>query len=435
MRNPEYHINVQENCQTGILNIFDKTSFLVSLNIQKLLNAFPYTLTALDTDILRIVAAIHGADRALPPRPQYGRRIITLTMPVKEYFRLCSIRRKMEAILNWLTHDEWSLCFQQIQGKQYPQAEQFDFSSVGEGERLSNVALWSGGLDALTGAYSYIAAHQNEGLCLVGSGCNREVFSLQKKVADDMRRHFHKRVQYCDIPLFVEKGRIKNKCARSRGLLFATVGLIFGRHCKSNKLLVFENGIGAFNIPMTGQNFDEMSHSVHPVPLQMLSELFSELYELMHPIENPCLFHTKSQMCQEALSLGCTEELLLKTQTCDSIGREKGMPQCGVCSSCLIRRISLFQSIGKDDGTYGHQTKDREAGIKRFRTWAFRTQEEIQIGSYPPQTDEVFSEYIQLQKEGNIHLIAELVSQFCQEVIESLPFIEKKEQLHLQPIS
>jgi hypothetical protein len=126
-----------------------------------------------------------------------------------------------------------------------------------------------------------------------------------------------------------------------------------------NILHIYENGVGAINLPYPGGVGLDHSRAVHPLSLARMSKLVSLwLGESFHFV-NPFLFWTKAQMC-EVFTRNETMDLVFQTITCDGRFRQEGQPpQCGFCSSCLLRRQSLAVQ-GIEDKTEYVITHGRE---------------------------------------------------------------------------
>lgn len=117
------------------------------------------------------------------------------------------------------------------------------------------------------------------------------------------------------------------------------------------KLHVYENGIGAINLPYYKFEIGlDHTRSVHPISLIRTSKFITILLDNHFDILNPYVFKTKAQMCTP-LSEDSLTDLIYETQTCDSVHRKK-QSQCGYCSSCLLRRQALLANKIVDETEY-----------------------------------------------------------------------------------
>jgi hypothetical protein len=111
---------------------------------------------------------------------------------------------------------------------------------------------------------------------------------------------------------------------------------------RSQSLWVHENGVGAVNLWLNeGQLGVDNARGVHPLSLIRMAEFLGLILPQPLAIKNPCQFSTKAQMCRVLQRPGL-EELIPLTVSCDSFPlRIRGVPQCGLCTSCLLRRLAL----------------------------------------------------------------------------------------------
>jgi hypothetical protein len=128
----------------------------------------------------------------------------------------------------------------------------------------------------------------------------------------------------------------------SRGLVFLTVGYCTAVGADCDELQVYENGIGALNLSLTpAQIGTHNTRSVHPRTLDLASALFSLVGERSFEVKNPSLYSTKGQLV--AAMADQFRDLILDTFSCDTAYASRiGSVRCGRCTSCLLRRQSLW---------------------------------------------------------------------------------------------
>jgi hypothetical protein len=72
--------------------------------------------------------------------------------------------------------------------------------------------------------------------------------------------------------------------------------------------------------------------------------------------QGPLLFRTKSEMCRSISDIEGAPEVASSTITCDSKPRKKydgeSVRHCGLCSSCILRRLSLAATGFEDQTRY-----------------------------------------------------------------------------------
>jgi hypothetical protein len=331
-----------------------------------------YTNQAVDvqdiaSDILDLSMTIHVADW-LSRRQNEQRCKIHVELPLR-----CSARfsgSQLAEILRWFTEDEWSFSFSAIKQRSDQQ-----LTILPQAQSRQEIALWSGGLDSLAGLWNRSLVNSNDQFVLIGAGANRRVKGIQRKVFRGVREKLVGRTLQLRQPSFIlsnialsRNGQSRvtiNDRARTRGLVFMLVGAACALLEGGHELYVYENGIGALNLPYAGAVGLDHTRSVHPLSLIHAGKLISDVIGRKFAIHNPFLFHTKGQMCA---ALGPHEVLLVAaTTSCDRPQRALQRPvQCGCCSSCLLRRQALDAAGMIDRTTYWKQNIISEANVNSF---------------------------------------------------------------------
>lgn len=292
-------------------------------------------------DLVDLASAIDVVDRISARKDDLPCRI-HVTLPVRnpEILGKPHIQEKLQSILHWYTGDQWFITFTNYtKYGRTPELQKFLFKDY---EHPTTVALWSGGLDALAGLYHQLVNDSTGHYTLFGAGSNNIIFNTQKEVAKSVKEKFSNRTQLIQLPISLSQSKslTKNFSQRARGLVFILLGVACSYLLGQNTLHVYENGIGAFNLPFTKSEVGlDHSRSVHPLSLHYISNLVSDILETSFSIYNPFLFSTKSQMCS-LLRQNTETNLIFQTITCDRRHRKK-VSQCGYCSSCLLRRQAL----------------------------------------------------------------------------------------------
>jgi hypothetical protein len=135
-----------------------------------------------------------------------------------------------------------------------------------------------------------------------------------------------------------------------------SIGAVTAINIGANELYIYENGVGAINLPYDGSQLGTANtRAVHPIAVSRMSQFISQIFNTKFSIRNPFIFKTKSEMC-EHLKMGELGKYIQLTFSCDSFPiREKGKPQCGICTSCLLRRLSLESAgLSMHDSSSGY---------------------------------------------------------------------------------
>jgi 7-cyano-7-deazaguanine synthase in queuosine biosynthesis len=247
-------------------------------------------------------------------------------------------------LLTWLTDDSWSLEFCQLPEGAGPldESQGFLFDTV-PGDSVP--VLFSGGLDSAAG----LAAHLLSGNAVaISVDTNNWMQHVQARVLSDLQALS---VHQC-VPLRyrVSVGRSSVETSqRSRGMLFLAVGIATAWALRQDRLRVFENGIGAINLPYLRSQFgSQATRSMHPRTLRLMKQLAAAVSSRPFHLEAPALKTTKAQLIEMVPAVA--EPALALTVSCDTgfSARVRDHAPCGACTSCLLRRQALH-AAGKAD--------------------------------------------------------------------------------------
>lgn len=299
-------------------------------------------------DLADIALAIYLADRLSPSRR--GRcRHIHLKLPVRhpEIWENAQIDGLLRSILDLYTRDLWTFEFLSRVKRSRLAERSAALLSPLDIRNSVEIALWSGGLDALAGLYQRRhVEHSAESYVVVGTGGNRMIHRLQRRLFESALREFPTHAAapcgLCRFPVNVlgTQALRKNNTPRARGILFLLLGSICAIQAKQAALHVYESGIGSNNLPYRASEVGtDHSKAVHPIAIRRVGELVSQICETAFTVLNPFEFTTKAQLCS-ALAKSGSNSVIHKSISCDR--RLHARPtQCGRCSSCLLRRQAL----------------------------------------------------------------------------------------------
>jgi Queuosine biosynthesis protein QueC len=141
-------------------------------------------------------------------------------------------------------------------------------------------------------------------------------------------------------------------------------------------LSVYENGIGAINIPHTDAQLGaQATRGCHPLALRKMSELISAVAGVGFEVQNPFIFATKGELCTDLAAAGLGA-WALDTISCDAFPqRVAGTPECGVCTSCLLRRQALIAAGIEQPGRrfdYRYDLLDPSGSVPERKLRAYR---------------------------------------------------------------
>lgn len=296
-------------------------------------------------DLVDVAVAVAITDR-LSLRKENTRTRIHVALPVRnpEMFKRFHIDSHLHKTLCWFTNDYWYFEFKRRTSPDRPTVSQLRIPVVEHYEQSIEVALWSGGLDSLAGLCEQLITKPSTNFTLLGTGINEQVFSTQRGVAKHVSRRFPNRIKLVQVPIRsrnINEDVKKNNRPNARGFVFTLIGAVCALLEGQNTLHVYENGIGAINLPFS-ESAVGLDHlrPVHPLSLRYMHKLISLLLDIPFTFHNPFLFQTKAQMCKVFIDTDTTD-LIFDTITCNRRHRLPGVPQCGICAACLLRKQAL----------------------------------------------------------------------------------------------
>jgi 7-cyano-7-deazaguanine synthase in queuosine biosynthesis len=331
------------------------------LRDQSIANRLNQSLPAIYADLIDIAASVHFADRkALRGPANHGfARNLNLVVPVRclDQWLSAPMRDALFSVLNFMTQDRWNLDFRQ---KVTPGrgSETQDNLAICDAESACEVGLYSGGLDSFAGLAEVLSKRQDTRFLCVSVTGNFRHRQRQHEQLLMLQRTFRAKVTHIPVDYWLlnaEKGR-QEQTRRTRGFLFLLIGGVTALMTGQTKLSIYENGIGAINLPFDGSQVGiDNSRSVNPITLRLVSRLLSLAGGRDFSIVNHCLFQTKAEMCGKS-AVASVLAGIRSTFSCDGFPvRRRQFAQCGFCTSCLLRRQSLEStSLSEhDSGDYG----------------------------------------------------------------------------------
>ncbi|HTX85789.1 MAG TPA: 7-cyano-7-deazaguanine synthase [Streptosporangiaceae bacterium] len=300
-------------------------------------------LPGLAADLLEIAASIHAIDRLVPRLTERQRptgvvwtRSLRADIPVRDPDRWRQQIPLLSQLLHWLTDDDWSVEFSPLQpgAGMLDTPQQFLFETVPDG---AVPVLFSGGLDSAAGLASELLHGDAVGISMHTNGW---MDGVQRRVLAALNEASHH--QCVPLRYRISVRNSTEASQRSRGLLFLAAGVATAWAMHQDHLRVFENGIGAVNLPfLRSQQGAQATKSVHPLTLRMVQDLASAVSGRSFVIDAPAMALTKAELLRCAPS--AAGKALGLTVSCD-VGFAARVPEhraCGACTSCLLRLQSL----------------------------------------------------------------------------------------------
>jgi len=346
----------------AIPGVSDEKQMYFYVDDSPIANLLGAVLNPLHADLVDVAAAVHIADRLAkrPVKTEVWQRRFVIEVPVRsrDVWQRRSVSDSLTDLLNFLTGDDWTIRFSSRHSERRPAELQGVLFTPPDDAPVS-VGLFSGGLDAFAGTVSAISQDADQHFVCVSGTPNRRQEHHQREQVAALRDGLKPRsITSIRVPCWLRSAdeTIQERSRRTRGFLFLALGTVAAIAVGTRRLSVYENGIGAINlsyerVPAGIPN----SRAVHPRSLLLYSNLVQALTDEHFVTDNPCTFQTKTEMCQHP-SVQNLRTVVSQTFSCDGFPVHRARkPQCGVCTSCLLRRLALFGAdMGQvDQATYG----------------------------------------------------------------------------------
>ena len=367
-------------------------------------------------DWTHLAFSLHMADR-LAPRicvlDHHGdgtwARDINLTIGVRDlsFWNRPDVQTALVNALSFLTGDIWTIHFGQISLGDFSEVRQLRIVPKDGIPEFGGAALFSGGLDSFAGTAHY-GQTGSQPLMLIGGASSSRMEAGQKRQFSAFESQWPSKFYGVQIPYRFEDKRDYDKhdiTQRSRGFLHTSLGLIACHLSGIKTLSIFENGIGVINLPMdASQVGQQASRPVNPVFLDQMEHLAEMITDQPIKFSLPYLLHTKAELLR-LIKSGPVLHAIPETFSCDHFpDYHEGAPQCGTCTSCILRQMALEHSgIGNelDNQTYANRFEDIALwnSEKRLGFWKmdeFCTKLEKMLSSENP-AKEFFTQYPMLK--------------------------------------
>jgi len=338
------HVEVRREGRTSVHEKYLDFSQVLSLGD----NGLPLALR----DLADTAAAVYLADRlcrrdkGAEDGPRWSRRIdLQVAVRSPEIWQEPAVEMALTEAVEFYTGDLWSFSFVPAVPLRSPiwvQRELF-----GAEKPPTRVALFSGGLDSLAGLARELIERGDEKVLLVSGSTGPRLRAVQRKLAFALTARFGDQVTPTVVKFgfnnrLPRAGRADENTQRARGFVFAVFGAIASLAIGVRELAIYENGVGAVNLPFTpGQVGVYLTRATNPLALRKMEMLIKAITGEPFNYQLPFLFETKGALCAAVREAGL-ESLVALTISCDGFPqRVPQQPQCGLCTSCLLRRVSL----------------------------------------------------------------------------------------------
>lgn len=321
------------------------------------LSYFADKVPSVSFSLLYLSAIVYAIDRYVERRVYsidgWSREFeVEINIPDYEMFQ--SQREKINAMLSFLTGDYWNCNF--VEGATVIHSR-YKTTNIFNG--ITQVNLFSGGMDSLIGAIDYMTDNPDGKLFLASHydsymhGPNSD----QKKIKSLFRSKF--RGRYSDLPaIMITPEASKELSCRSRSMMFISIALIVASYANCD-VIIPENGSVSLNYPLSVSRRASCStRTTHPVFLKEFQNVLLSL-GMNTRLSNPYEKKTKGEMVQLCSDKQYLLQLVASSNSCGKRGMHQHMydnhsaTHCGHCMPCMYRKAALIGE--QDNSTYGNR--------------------------------------------------------------------------------
>ena len=318
------------------------------------------TVPLANREAVWLATTVFLADRTTP-RGKGWQRQLRIVTPCANPDRWTPISDEVDAILSFLTSDEWSTTFV---------LDPLGSETNREGSYLSYetlsdvVCLFSGGADSVCGAVRALTEGHHVTLMSHWDWAGHS--TVQSQLVDDLQIIFGVEIPHVRVNLGRSAKQIggaqfrDEPSRRSRSLLFVTLGLAVASARGAIPLWISESGFTSLNLPLASERRGALStRTTHPAFLGGLQRIMQSV-GAHADFRNLFKDTTKGEMftsVANAIGKDMASELLSNSHSCShvrwamSYGRPPGT-QCGVCLGCIVRRAAFIAADLEDRTTY-----------------------------------------------------------------------------------
>lgn len=317
-------------------------------------------------DLLEIAAYVFCADRWLDRGGKdlveydaWGRNIhYVVRVRDVAFWKAKEVSTALSEAITWATGDA-SHSFTFVGGHTTPATGLFDAAEF----RLDSnpetvVALFSGGLDSLTGAVRHLKQRVGQ-LCLVSHRSSTDVQNTQKNLLRALNTQYPDRIHSYTFTCRLKGKRADEETQRSRSFLFCAIAYALAAALQQNRFCVFENGVTSLNLPKReGMGLARASRTTHPRTIRLFERLLTLVHSDTFSIETPFFWMTKTDVLRTLKDNGGAGLLDSSVSCTRTFENTDHKTHCGGCSQCVDRRFAAVAAELSEQDHAGLYTTD-----------------------------------------------------------------------------
>lgn len=350
---------------TGVVHVSGARSQRLRITMQSMLQSMFPSVSDRSLDLVEIAAGAYAVDRiyrrARTKANEAGARILPVCFYVSNpaYWAQPTITNQVAELLHFLTGDLWLISF--AEGERVSRAGQSAID-LGWGRQAGHVALYSGGLDSAAGlANELLDGHRD--FVLLTTGHQASIRRRARGQLSALKTILPAAASLTHLAFLVNlqnpaRLRSQEMTQRSRAFLFCAAAALVAASCGVPAVHVYENGHGAFNLPLSSGALSGgfSTKGAHPTFLRLMSELASETLSTPISFVLPFAGFTKAEMLARVAKTPGLGQWAASSRSCvHSSWREPGVGHCGVCPACIERHQTFIVAEVQDQTPYSRR--------------------------------------------------------------------------------
>jgi len=352
------HVHYEE----GVVSLSGAIQQQSRISAESMLHSLLERTSQRSIDLLSIAAGVYAIDRVSKrvcgEQNECGIRTLRVVFDVSDYTYWTQdvITNQLTELLCFLTGDTWLISFNRQPRSHRSASNQRPLQF--EGPHPSRVGLYSGGLDSAAGFAKRLCDHdQTHMLLTVGHqsairlNCVGQLRTL-KGLLTQAPAFYHASFMVRFDKGVAGKMRDQEQSQRARGFLFCAAAGITADACGIEVVELFENGVGAINLPLTeGGLIDGLTtRGAHPGFLDKMSRLLSSVFEKPLSFTLPFLQQTKAEMVRSLVPFPHMITWAQRSRSCVHTSlRVARKRHCGRCPACIERRQAFKAADAQED--------------------------------------------------------------------------------------
>lgn len=302
-------------------------------------------------DLLELAVFIYAADRQSSRGSReavefhsWSRRFrIRMRVRDAEFWNRPEVQGALRACLTFMTGDaDFSFVF--TGGHSTPPTSLFDRPDTAFPMPNGNqdVALFSGGLDSLSGAIDTLTKSAAS-LILVGHHSQPGTKQVQRELTKALQARFPGRAALYGFECSLSGVRASEETQRSRTFLYAAMGFAVTQAFGGSALTIYENGVTSMNLRRREDLANaRASRTTHPRALSAVQKVLSFVTDGVFEIRTPAFWMTKAEVVERLVALGHGELIASSVSCSRTFQREGAATHCGRCFQCVDRRLAVL---------------------------------------------------------------------------------------------